>query len=40
MRAKRAWAGGFVSIWRMELPNESYAAPQAAFWWVSNERKG
>lgn len=26
------------SIWRMELPNTSYAAPQAAFWWVSNER--
>lgn len=26
------------SIWRMELPNTSYSAPQAAFWWVSNER--
>lgn len=26
-----------VSIWRMELPNTSYWAPQAAFWWVSNE---
>ena len=27
------------SIWRMELPNESYMAPRAAFWWVSNEVK-
>lgn len=27
------------SIWRMELPNTSYQAPVAAFWWVSNERK-
>lgn len=28
-----------VSIWRMELPNTSYLAPQAAFWWVSNEKR-
>lgn len=27
-----------VSIWRMELPNTSYTAPQAAFWWVSNDK--
>lgn len=26
-----------LSIWRMELPSTSYVAPQAAFWWVSNE---
>lgn len=32
--------GHSVSIWRMELPNTSYRAPVAAFWWVSNERHG
>lgn len=37
MRAKRALMGDDVSIWRMELPNESYLAPRAAFWFVSNE---
>lgn len=26
------------SIWRMELPNTSYTAPQSAFWWVSNDK--
>lgn len=38
------WSGGVAperepSIWRMELPNESYMAPRAAFWFVSNERR-
>jgi hypothetical protein len=34
-----AGIGRDLSIWRMELPNTSYRAPQAAFWWVSNEVK-
>lgn len=35
----RLWQNGCMkpSIWLMELPNTSYLAPQAAFWWVSNE---
>lgn len=38
-RSLRRLRGDEPSIWRMELPNTSYAAPQAAFWWVSNEAK-